>query len=116
MLALQFSWAMNSTAPVKAPLLAHVVAVRMRVDDHNHGFGRDRFDLLQNARAVVSVFGIHDDDALLGDEGRSVTASVAAGDHVQVVFYFLNFELRRLTLLRLLSRDRHRDRAGEQKP
>src|SRR5262245_40002418 len=93
---------------------AHVVAVRMSIDDHNHGFGRDGFDHLQDARPVVRIFGVHHDDTLFRDESRSVTAT--ARDHVQVVFDLLNFEFSRRVLLRLLLRGHQRNRASEQKP
>ncbi len=43
MLALQFFLSDELDGSRESAVTPHVVAVRMRIDDHHHGFGSDRF-------------------------------------------------------------------------
>ncbi len=69
---------------------AHVVAVRVRVDDHRHRLVRDGLDLVEERLAPARVLGIDDHDAGGGDEDGTV--STAAAHHEQVVFELIDLD------------------------
>jgi hypothetical protein len=80
---------------------AHMVAVRMRVDQRRHRFVGERLDLVEDRLPPAGILRVDDDDPVGRDEHRCVAA--AALQHVQVVFHLVDVDvLRSLLLLRRL--------------
>jgi len=61
---------------------AHMVAVRVRVDQRRDRLRRQLLDLVQDRRAPARVLRVHDDDAVRGDEHGRVPAAAGAAQHV----------------------------------
>ena len=87
---------------------AHVIAMRVRVDDCRHRLRTQLLDFFENRRAPSGVLGVDDGDAVGLDENRGVAA--AARQDEQVVLELLHLDDHRL--LAALLRDDVRDRAG----
>ena len=57
---------------------AHVIAVRMRVDQRRHRLVGERLDLVENRLAPARVLRIDHHDAVGGDEDGGVAAAALA--------------------------------------
>ena len=103
-----FAWTMMSTRRGELDVAAHVIAVRMRVDQRRHRLVGERLDLVENRLAPAGVLRIDDHDAVGGDEdGRVAAAAVRQRfQHVQVVFELRDLEGFRLLLLLGSNRNR----------
>ena len=93
---------------------AHVVAVRMRVDQDLHRLVGQPFQLLEERLAPAGILRVDDHDAVCDDEDGSVAA--AALQHEQVVLDLLDLDdLRSLLLLQAGRQERHQA-CREQRP
>jgi len=71
----------------------------MRIDDRRNGLRRNAFHLVENRLAVAGSLRVHENHSAFGDEcGRVSGAKHRRGDHVEIVFNFLNFETGRRIL------------------
>ena len=117
MLALVFSWVDDVHGGGKLDVAAHVVAVRMGVDDHRHRLGGERLDLLEQRLAPAGILGVDDHDARGGDEHGRVAAA-AAGERLedeQVVRELLDLDGRGRRFRRL-GAHRQRKRTEHDQP
>ena len=74
----------------KFHIAAHVIAVRVRVDDRRDWLAGHLFDLVENRLAPAGIFRVDDIDAGRADEDGSVSA--AALEHEQIVFELFDFD------------------------
>jgi hypothetical protein len=90
---------------------AHVIAMRVGVDDHRHRFRGERLDLVEKRLAPAGILGVHHRDAVRGDEDGGVAAGAGRQrvEHVKVVTQLLDLDGVGRRLRRLLKR-RHGER------
>src|SRR3954468_21941549 len=81
---------------------AHVIAVRMGVDDRRHRFIGQRLDLVEDWLAPSWILRVDYHDALVGDEHGGIAATVF--QYVEVVLYFVDGDGLLGRLRRLLKR------------
>ena len=85
---------------------AHVIAVRVGVDDHRDRFARQPLDLVENRLAPSGILRVDDHDAVGADEHGGVASP--AFEQEQVVLELLDLDnLRRRRLL--IGRDGERE-------
>ena len=69
---------------------AHMIPVRVRVDQHRHRLLGDRLDLVEDRLSPSRVLGVDDGDAVRRDEDGGVAA--AALQHVEVVLHLVHVD------------------------
>ena len=106
---------MTSTVGGELDVAAHMIAVRVRVDDRGHGFIGQRLDLVEDRLPPAWVLRVDDHDALRRDEDCGISATVPVLQDVKVIFDFVDLESLFGRMRGLLKRrQRHRQRARDQ--